>query len=502
MSAIDCRRPCQFVFEPPSPDSPVDGNLLYIPPAVQPVTAPKTPVDESDCLLPFSELLTRQHGLCPDAATAISLAVLSAAIGPGRTLKNPLGGLVSVAFNVVVEDGHGARTQRAAFQTVLPFKQWVTRKIVAHQEKGNKHLRQTRMERELEYAQALHRLHYPPEKPRDPLTVPLPAEVRKKEALDAATDEAEKVAARCSYFEFEERPFLMIDGLSARDLPTLPQRAFDGALLNFSPYGDAIRHLETMRSQDRREVLRYLVAAWHGQPYLAGAGTIPSPVVTNLWLAAPGDTTKAWRNPAIAASGLPGTFLLVTNHDGPEPDGEASADAPAMENWHRLIEVVIGERIRGETAGYELSEPATERFLEFRTRTLVQQSADTSGPADWWPEQLLKITLLLHLATLRPEVPQQIDLTTMEAAIGVMERLGSAQVRALAATAAPAQDFDAQIELMVARVRVKGPMPKWKLYKGFHSHRAEVMEPLLARCFERNLLRMDNDLVQLADEAQ
>ena len=118
-----------------------------------------------------------------------------------------------------------------------------------------------------------------------------------------------------------------------------------------------------------------------------------------------------------------------------------------------------------------------------------QQGNENRRFTAWWPEQLLKITLLLHLATLRPEVPRQIDLTTMEAAVGVMERLGAAQLGALAATTAPAQDFEAQVELMVARVRVSGPMPKWNLFKGFHNHRAEVMEPLLAQCFERNLLR-------------
>ena len=502
MSAIDCRRPCQFVSEPPPPDGPVDGNLLYVAPPVQPVPATNVPVDESDCLLPFSELLTRQHGVCPDAAKAISLAVLSATIGPGRTLKNPLGGSVSAAFNVVVEDRQGAPAQRAAVQAVFPFQQWVRRKIVAHQEKGHNHLRQTRMELETECGRAVERLRSPPEKAREPLTIPLTAQERKQEALAAAHEEAEQVAARWAYFEFEERPFIITDGLGARDLPALLQRSFDGAVLNFSPHGDALHGLETMRSQDRREVLRYLVAAWHGQPYLSPACNILSPCVTNLWLAAPGDTARPWRRPAIAASGLPETFLLVTNDAGLQIDPGTRTGGEIIDDWQNLIDVVIGERIRRETAEYVLSEPSAERFLSFRKDLLRQQSADTRRFTAWWPEQLLKITLLLHLSTLRTEVPKQIDLTTMEAAIGVMELLGAAQLRTLAATSAPAQDFEAQIELMVARVRVKGPMEKWTLFKGFHSHRAEVMEPLLARCCERNLLRVHNNLVQLAETTE
>ncbi len=499
MNAIDCRRPCQFVFEPPPSGGPVDGNLLYIPPPVPPITTVCAPVDEINCLLPFSELLTRRHGIAPDAAAAIGLAVLSATIGPGRTLRNPAGGSVSAAVNVVVEDAHGASAQRAAFQAVLPFQQWVTKKIAAHQEKGTKHLRQARMELEIDCARALDNLRYPREKAREPLTVPVPAEVRKQAAVAAALEEAEQVSARWDYFEFEERPFVIVDGFAVRDLPALPQRSFDGAVLSFSPYGDALHSLETTRASDRREMLRYLAAAWHRQPYMASACSILAPYVTNLWLAAPDDTARLWRNPAIAASGLPETFLLVTNDAGSEINPEAHAGEEVTENWHNLIEVVLGERIRRETVEYVLSAQAAECFLNFRKDVLRQQSANTRRFTAWWPEQLLKITLLLHLATLRSEVLQQIDLATMEEAIGVMERLGAAQLGVLAATAAPQQDFDAQIDLMVARVRVKGPMSKWTLFKGFHSHRAEVMEPLLARCFERNLLRMDNGLVQLTD---
>ena len=224
MSAIDCRRPCQFTSEPPPLDGPVDGNLLYVPPPVQPVTATKVPVEESDCLLPFSELLTRQHGLCPDAATAISLAVLSAAIGPGRTLKNPLGGSVSAAFNVVVEDAAHASVQRAAFRTVVPFQQWVTRKIAAHQEKGTKHLRQARIELEIDCAHAVARLRAPREKAREPLTIPLPAQERKREALEAALEGTEHTSARWDYFEFEERPFIM-STVSARGICQLCHNA-------------------------------------------------------------------------------------------------------------------------------------------------------------------------------------------------------------------------------------------------------------------------------------
>ena len=310
------------------------------------------------------------------------------------------------------------------------------------------------------------------------------------------------MSARWDYFQFKERPFLIVDGLAPRDLPALPQRSFDGAVLNFSPHGDALHSLEATRAADRREVLRYLVAAWHRQPYMAAVCSILAPYVTNLWLAAPGETARLWRNPAIATSGLPETFLLVANDAEPEIDPETHVDEEVTDNWHKLIEFVIGERVREETGEYVLSAQAEECFLDFRNDILRQQSVDTRRFTAWWPEQLLKITLLLHLASLRSEVPQQIDLATLEEAIGVIERLGAAQLRTLAATTAPAQDFDAQIELMVARVRVKGPMAKWKLFKGFHSHRVEVMEPLLAQCFERNLLRMDNDLIQLADAEQ
>ena len=450
----------------------------------------------------FAKVIQRRHGISPDAATLIALATLSAAAGPRRTIKNPLGGAVPATLNVAVEHAVRAPAQRAACQAVSPVQQWIARKIAANQEKGAKHLRQLRMELELDCARAADSLRCPLEKPRELLTIPIPVGERKKEALTEAVGEAERLAERLHLFEFEERPFVVADGLAAQDIPAIPQRAFDGALLNFSPGGDALRQLEAMRVAERREVLRYLVAAWHGKPFVAGTHTILHPSVTNLWLLEAGDTTRMLRNPLIAASGLAETFLMVTSDTPVDVDIESFAATAAEDDWRDLIDVVFGERIIGDACEHRLSEEAVQRFLQFHANTARDQSAGRGRFAAWWPEQVLKISLLLHLDSVHEQLPAEIDVATLEAAITIVERLGAAQLQVIATVTSPRPSVDAEIEVMVAKIRVNGPMAKWNLFRRYHVQRAEVMEPILARCCERNLLRIEGDLVRLPDAGQ
>ena len=458
--------------------------------------------ETSDHIDRYVELLQRRHGISGDAALVLALASLSAAVGPSRTIKNPLGGSVSAALNVIVENIAPTALRRAANQALSPFQEQVERKVAAHQEKGSKHLRQLRMELEQKCARAYNQLHSPPERSRQPLTIPVPAEERKKEALTVAVAEAEQVAERLRLFEFEERPFLVVDGLSARDIPTIPQRTFDGTLLNFSPAGDVLRQLETMRLAEQREVLRYLVAAWHGKPFVAGSQTILNPSLTNLWMLATGDTKRAWRNPAMAASGLLETFLVIASDDPRAVDIESFATTAADDDWRSLLDVVLGERIMGDACEHQLSESAARRFLEFHVDIAHRQTPDSRKFVAWWPEQILKIALFLHLDSVHEELPKEIGLATLEAAINVMERLGAAQLRVVQSSVLPQDDFDAQIEVMVTKIKINGPMPKWKLYQRYHSHPVEVMEPILARCCERKLLRVEDDVVRLADAGQ
>lgn len=455
--------------------------------------------ERSDRLDRYVEALHRRHGISEDAALAIALAALSAAAGACRTLRNPLGGTVSTALNVVVEDPVNARVGRAADQALRPFQRQVEKKIAAHQEKGPKHLRQLRMELDQECARVVSLLRSPPEKAPEPLTIPVPAAERKKEASKEAVTEAKQAAERIRLFEFEERPFLMVDGLAAKDIPVITQRTFDCALLNFSPNGDGLRQLDVLRPTERREVLRYLVAAWHGKPFGTGGQTILNPSVTNLWLLDAGDIARAWRAPAIVTSGLLETFLVVANDTPADVDIESFTTTAADDDWRDLIDVVLGERIMGDACEHQLAEGAVRRFLQFHADTAQAQRADTRKFTAWWPEQVLKVALLLHLDSVHDELPNEIGLATLEAAISIVERLGAAQLRVIAAMNSPRDHLETEIEVMTAKIRINGPLSKWNLFRRYHVQRAEVMEPILARCCERNLLRVEDDLVRLAD---
>ena len=224
----------------------------------------------------FGRVLQSRYGVSEVCATSVIVAALSGIIGPTHTITNPLGGVLSAAVNLIVRCPPNTAVRRAAKFALADFQAKIDEKIHAHHKKGSKHLRQLRLALEQTCAQALENLHYPPEKPHEPGTIPLPREEKKKQALAAALEKAEIAAMQMKIFEMEERPWLLSDGLTLRDIHGLQASSFDHALLNFSPDGNAL-HLLVAKKSEKREILRFSKAAWHGEGFTSGSETLPDP---------------------------------------------------------------------------------------------------------------------------------------------------------------------------------------------------------------------------------
>ena len=438
------------------------------------------PVDINGPVLPrFSELISRRHGLSLNAATALNLAVLSAAVGPCKTIKNPLGGTLNAGLNVIV--GANAATRRAARQSMEPFQTMVEKAILAHQERGPKHRRQLRMELDLEMANASRCLRNPPEKVPEPFTIPVPREVRKMDALPAAVEHAKNVMEQARLFEFEDKPFVMADGFGVRDILGLPERTFDGVVLNFSP--DALQQFDPRRDRD---VLRYMKACWHGDSFVSNTQTVIAPTMTNLWLT--DCETKASTHCALASSGLLETFLIVVDHD--DPALEAVADSEAEEDWDSWVRILMLERIMGETSAHKLSEPSEKRFREFHTDQ--RRSGPDQKGTSWWPEHVLKIALIHHVSS-QVEVPEEVEITTIEHAIETVECLGAGHLPGCFQS--PYDGLEAEIEVMVTKLHLYGRMTKRDLFRKYNDQRYDRWEPILALCRERGRVEVDGEWI-------
>ncbi len=452
----------------------------------------------SNLVSAYSRELHARYGISEVCALAINLTVLSGAIGPTRTIKNPLGGVLPSALNLMVCCPANTAVRRAAKIAMAQFQAKIDEKIRAHHEKGSKHRRRVRMELEQACEGAMANLQHPPELPRHPYSGPLPREEADKQNLTAALETAEQVGRVMQEFEVEEHPWLLSDGLSLREIRDWQKSSFDRGIFNLSPDGNALHILKTRRSDEQCMILRFLKSAWHGESFIMGSETLPDPVVSNLWMLGGGEIARALQE--MRASGLSETFLLADPLDTfTELTAESlTASSQTAQQWQALIQKVWDARVTQERTRHNLTGVALNLFTDFcnETNKRVQDlPKHLQGFAVTWPDQLLKIALLLHTASKQAQVPS-LDPYTIEQAVLLMKHLGDEQLRiADAAKLSSPCSLDAEIEVMVAKIRLHGPLSKRDVFRRYNHQSYERLEPVLAECIERELIRRDGDLL-------
>jgi hypothetical protein len=76
-----------------------------------------------------------------------------------------------------------------------------------------------------------------------------------------------------------------------------------------------------------------------------------------------------------------------------------------------------------------------------------------------------------------------------------MERLGDEQLRVVESSGSAQKTCDADIEVMMAKIRLHGPIRKRDLFRRFKVQQYGKLEPVLARCCERELVRVDGEML-------
>ena len=445
----------------------------------------------------FGRVLQARYGVSEVCATSVIVAALSGIIGPTHSITNPLGGVLPAAVNLIVRCPPNTAVRRAAKFALAGFQAKIDEKIHAHHEKGSKHRRQVRLELEQACAQALENLRCPPQKPHEPGTLPLPRDEQKKQALETAVENAEAAGTRLKAFEMQERPWLLSDGLTLRDIHALQASSFDHALLNFSPDGNAL-HLLAAKKSEKHEILRFSKAAWHGEAFTMGSETLPDPIATNLWLLGADQVHCALQE--MQASGLPETFLLADAQDSSallSPESFACTTQSETE-WGGAMEKLWRQRVAGVRSLHALSEPALNLFVAFCNEAAKQCRSLPEGlqaSVALWPEQLLKIAVILQAAGM-PADEITIKVEILEEAICLMGQLGGEQLRIAEEVQPAAQGpLEAEIKLMVAKVRLYGPVKKRDVFRRFNNQSYARLEPILVECIERELIRADGNML-------
>ena len=220
--------------------------------------------------------------------------------------------------------------------------------------------------------------------------------------------------------------------------------------------------------------------------------------MTNLWLLGADEVSRALQE--MQASGLAETFLLADAEDSPAPLSPQSLACTTQSEteWRRVQEKLWLQRVTGVRSLHALSEPALNLFVEFCNAAAKQGRSlpeHLQAAAVLWPEQLLKIAVILQAAVM-PADKTTIEVDIVEEAVSLMGQLGGEQLR-IAEEVQPAAHgpLEAEIELMVAKVRLYGPVKKRDVFRRFNNQSYARLEPILVECIERALIRTEGDLL-------
>ncbi len=465
-------------------------------------------VESQPPLVPlFAEFLAVRFGL-PDALSRlITLGAAAAAVGRTRSVKSPVDErTLPAAFNcILVADTPGIIVRQAATFAFGPLQNLAGERMHSAHERGRKELwaEKIRLEQRGDVLRE-HLCSGPPLPPQPPLTIPVPHEERIREAMPAVIKEAEQVAERLHEIGVELAPWTFTDGLSRKEIPLIQRHSFDATLASIALDGHALRQLQGFSAGERRDVARFLLAAWRGELFSSGPVTSVEAQVSNFWIVSPKEFAVAGGDSVLQTEGLFRHFLMARSTDAPAQSVEdRKCSGVAQEAWAALTKRLWGERIRNQPQTHGLETEAERIFHDFREET--RRICSTVSPseallASFWPEQALKMALLLHACSEESD-EELICADTIELAIRWMREFGKEQFLACKGSMSTEPDDPVEKELrhMISKVRIHGPLRVRDLFRRYDRGCYARLEPILALGIERGLLKNVTGLVRLAD---
>jgi len=153
-----------------------------------------------------------------------------------------------------------------------------------------------------------------------------------------------------------------------------------------------------------------------------------------------------------------------------------------VDQWVTGLQELISSRIRGEIIDYRLAAPAVARF----SRYLESEPGERHALC-------LKAALLAHCGSQRDQ--PEIDEETVEFAIALSTSISrSPEI--------PRRSIrEDELEALIAKVRLRGPLRWRELLRGRHLQRADPLVSLLDQAISSGRLRREGDLYYAVDDS-
>lgn len=446
--------------------------------------------------------LSDQFSLPHEISLLLCLSPIAAVTGPSRSIQNPWELALPSTLHLIFT-GDNLFSTRAAINHLFSDLLSEVRTQVKEQAAITPYKRNTALASaflKFEEAKAAERKVYEKIRRRDSgeqlylteaiaLNSGTPLETRLKNAAEEVQQHRSSVGELHQQF----RPAYIAEALPPQEFDNLKKLSFDGGVMNFDPEGTAIDLLLTTTQTLRRNAARALAAAFDGRTTVKRGNAIPSPWLSSI--SAP-DSQLVWRlfsHPELHAQNLPRCMLLV---DMGKEEPQRSSPPPKSSQGEIPMAGVLAELMRrrreGEDVLHHITHEAVDVFTAFGAEVAnIPAAGALRDYISAWPSLALKIALHLHLGGGKHR-QIEIGAEVMEEACDLVRLFGARMVLSLSSQQLldrKQMELEAEIELMVTKVRMKGPISRRELSRTYANQKTAFIEPVLLRAIERGSVR-------------
>jgi len=455
--------------------------------------------------------LRDMYGLSEEGATVLTLAFIGVLVGPVRQLKGVLGETVTSQLNVCFADEPGSRFCDAFDWVFAQLRQQVElaerMKFEEGEESLNAHLKELSREQGGIVAAT--------EGPRQRLQSGKPrAEQRDRskmaeKELQALQKQQQDLQRKIRETTVHLRPSVIVDDVERLRKLDLEQESFDATVTAIDCSGESLARFCSLRRPTRDRQHSQASAVWSQFRPMTGVKSPPSfrKQLSLLWTSRRSDIQATLRRPVARQCGL-GRLLLFVPTAGKLPEGFAgfSSREGFEVDLQKFVKWASGWR-RSQRAKVVSLEPQAGKILD---QWLVERSESVKqlgSRAELLPCRLsslvMKLTLLLHLATNEPGV-DKVPAVTAKAATALADRLIRGHLDLVTPTVAESgqgqqSETSSEIEIIIAKLSTKGAMSARSLARSFHRGQVGEVRDILNRAMQLGAVTEEDGKYRVGD---
>jgi hypothetical protein len=283
------------------------------------------------------------------------------------------------------------------------------------------------------------------------------------------------------------RPLMLVEGLDSRDLLKALQRSVDGCLLHISIDGESLKAIG-QKAKPREETLELLGRLVGRQPVQVtdGEGLMlywSAPALSSFVLAPPATLASLLAEDAQLPSSLRRGVIVFDS--GAEPAKITSTGFELLEplsDWAARLALLSDYRVRGTSQEMLTMLDAHALIRQFHNDMTDLLAATPAELHEWLmvlPGLASRLSASLQLLQESPAAPA--TAATARTAIALAKWYGGKQLAAWLSTRGDRSEekFHLQIEAVLMRIRLRGPISRRDLLRTFKIQVAAVHEPVL-----------------------